>query len=142
MEQQTDITQKALGLEVYVVQNAQGQFFRAKGYGGSGKTWVDDINQAKLYPNTRGARHAVTFFANAYPKLPAPVLLKLTIGKVEVINESDRLLKAKQRKEKAEAERWQRLAEYALERAKERMAAAEREMKSLQQRYGDRLKSS
>ncbi len=51
MEQQTDITQKALGLEVYVVQNAQGQFFRAKGYGGSGKTWVDDINQANMMLN-------------------------------------------------------------------------------------------
>jgi hypothetical protein len=131
-----------LGLEVYVVQNAQGQFFRAKGYSGSGKTWVNDISQAKLYPNTRGARQSITFFANAYPKLPAPVLLKLTIGKVEVMDESDRLLKAKQRKEKAVAERKRRDAEYALERAKSRMAEAEREIKTLQKRYGNHLKSS
>lgn len=130
-----------MALEVYVVQNEQGQFFRAKGYSGSGKSWVDDINKAKLYPNTRGARQTVTFFANAYPKLAPPKLLKLTISSVEELDETDRLQKAKERKEKAEAERKQREAEYALERAKRRMEEAQREISQLQKKYGKQLKN-
>jgi hypothetical protein len=114
-------------LAFYVVQNNEGKFFRRKGYGGSGETWVDDFSKARVWSKISGARVTVGFFANHYPKYPPPKIIKLTVSATEVIDETDRINAAKEKKRKREekravleAERQLKVAKEELDRAKER----------------------
>lgn len=111
---------------LYVVRNSDGQYFRRKGYGGHGKTWVDSIDTARIYAKIGQARSIVTFFANSYPQYPAPTILKLGITTVEVINETERIQKAKEKKQKEEENRRIRDAQYRLEQAQRELDAAKR----------------
>ena len=117
-------------LILYTVRNEKGQYFRAKGYGGSGNTWVDDINKAKIYGRIGGARGTITWFANNYPKYPTPELVKLTVTGFEVLDETKRVEKAKQKKIKEEAERKKREAE-------RRKADAERELQNAERKLAE-----
>lgn len=121
----------ALNLAIYVVQNEKGQFFRAKGYGGGGETWVDDINKAKLYGKIGGARGTITWFANTYPQYPILKLLKLTVGAVEVIDETARVTKAKEKKVKDQVEYEKRQAQYKLLKAQEEFDNAQKKLNNL-----------
>lgn len=47
-------------LNFYIVMNSDGQFFRAKGRGGYGQTWVEDPNKARIYAKIGPARAAIT----------------------------------------------------------------------------------
>jgi len=114
-------------LVLYAVQNEEGKYFRAKGYSASGSTWVDDINKAKIYPRSGGARGVITWFANNYPKYPTLKLLKLTVSNIEVMDETKRVEKAKEKKAKAEAAKAER-------EAKRKLADAERELERTKQR--------
>lgn len=117
-------------LILYTVRNEKGQYFRAKGYGGGGNTWVDDINKAKIYGRIGGARGTITWFANNYPKYPTPELVKLTVTGFEVLDETKRVEKAKQKKIKEEAERKKREAE-------RRKADAERELQNAERKLAE-----
>jgi hypothetical protein len=117
----------------YAVRNSDGQFFRAKGYGGGGSTWVDTIEQAKVYPRIGPARGRVTFFATNYPGYPTPKIVKLVVTRVEEIDESERVRKSQERKEKRKMEAELRHREYELR-------LAEREVRDAQAKL-DRLKN-
>jgi hypothetical protein len=121
----------ALNLTIYVVQNEKGQFFRAKGYGGGGNTWVDDINKAKLYGKIGGARGVITWFANNYPQYPTLKLLKLSVGGVEVIDETERVNKAKVKKEREAILKEQAKAKRAIEKAEEDLKRAQENLNRL-----------
>jgi hypothetical protein len=88
---------ETLSIELYVVRNKEGKFFRAKGYGGSGETWVKDLQKAKFYGKIGGARTTVTYFANHYSTFGTPDVIKLTSCTLEVIDESKRVEKALQK---------------------------------------------
>jgi hypothetical protein len=117
-------------LVLYAVRNSKGGYFRAKGYSGSGATWVDDINKAKIYGKTGGARGTITWFANNHPKYPTPDLIKLTVTSIEVMDEASRVKKAKEKKIKAEAAQAER-------EAKRKLAEAERDLERAKQRLKD-----
>lgn len=118
-------------LVLYAVRNSKGQFFRAKGYSGSGESWVDDINKAKIYGGTGGARGTITWFANHYPDYPTPELIKLTVTSMEVMDEAERIKKAQERKLKAEQEREARNAKYELEQAQRNLDEAQARLNKL-----------
>lgn len=118
-------------LILYAVRNSKGQYFRAKGYSGSGATWVDDINKAKIYGRTGGARGTITWFANNHPKYPTPDLIKLTVTGIEVIDETKRVEKAKQKKAEQEANRKKAQAEYDLKEAERKFAEAQANLAKL-----------
>lgn len=82
-------------LEVYAVQNREGKWFRRKGYGGSGESWVDRFSAARIYNKIGPARGVVTWFAEAYPEYGIPNLVRLKISEVELIDETDRVLNRK-----------------------------------------------
>ena len=81
-------------LELYVVRNKDGMYLRAKGYNGSGNSWVKDLKDAKIYPKISNARRQVTFWANHYPKYGVPEILVLTVTATTVLKEDDRIKKA------------------------------------------------
>lgn len=118
-------------LVVYVVRNSKGQYFRAKGMSGYGDSWVDDINRAKIYPKIGGARGTVTYFAQN-PNYPVPEILKLTVTKVEVMDETKRVEKVLNKKAKEEQEQKARRAKRELEEAQARLESAQAELKRLQ----------
>ncbi len=118
-------------LILYAVRNSKGQYFRAKGYGGGGATWVDDINKAKIYGKTGGARGTITWFANAFPDYPIPDLIKLTVTGIEVIDETARVEKAKQKKLEEKARREKQRAEYAIKEAERKLAEAQAKLNKL-----------
>lgn len=75
-------------MKVYIVQNQEGKYFRAIGYAGFGKSWVDEIEKARLYTKIGPARSRVTFFSKNYPNYGVPKLIEfnLDIEKATVID--------------------------------------------------------
>jgi hypothetical protein len=121
-------------LILYAIRNSQGQYFRAKGYGGGGNTWVDDINKAKIYGSTGGARGTITWFANNFPSYPTPDLIKLTVTGIEVMDEKGRVEKAKQKKGEAELKRAKQRYDNELKEAKRELAEAQERVKQLKRK--------
>ncbi len=118
-------------LILYAVRNSKGQYFKAKGYNGSGASWVDDINKARIYGRTGGARGTITWFATNHPSYPTPDLIKLTVTGIEVMDEKARVAKAKQKKATEQANRIKRQAEYQLAEAERKLADAQATIKKL-----------
>lgn len=90
---------KELILTLYVVKNYEGKFFRAKGFSGCGKSWVDEIKNARIYANISPAKGCVTYFANNnFENLPIPEILELKVIEGKIIKQEDRVLKSKFKK--------------------------------------------
>ena len=118
-------------LDLYVVVNQEGKFFRAVGYGGGGESWVDTIDKAKIYAKLGQARSRVTWWNNTYPKYGMPVILKLTATGTEIINEVERVEKAKEKKLMEEANRKKTQEKWALEDAERKLKEAQAEIKRI-----------
>ncbi len=113
-------------LILYAVQNHEGKYFRAKGMNGYGDSWVDELKTAKIYPRIGPARSCVTFWNNLSIEhdknklehnkkhIPAPVILELHVTKSIVLDEQDRLNKAKIRKQKEQILKEQRELEWKI----------------------------
>lgn len=101
-------------LKFYAVRNKEGKYFRAKGYGGYGETWVDDIKKAKIYSKPGGARGVITWFYNNYPEYGVPDLIELGVTDVVILNEEKRVLKSAKKKEIEERKRRLKNLEYQI----------------------------
>lgn len=123
-------------LTVYVVRNTAGEFMRSVGYGGGGKHWVEKVQDAKLYTRLGQARGRVTFWANTYPDKEPPVIVafRMSLTDARVLEEDERVAKAKLRKatEKAECER--REAKRRLEEAQATIKSANAEIAAVRKR--------
>ncbi len=118
----------------YVLQNSEGKFFRRKGYGGYGDTWVEGLGTARVWTKIGGARSQVTFFANHYPKYPPPKIIKLTVAATEVIDETERIAAAREKKRKQEERREVWAAEQRLKKAQEDLERAKENLEKEQKR--------
>ena len=78
----------------YAVKSQDGRWFRSKGYMGSGNSWVTDIMKAKFYTNPGPAKSQVTFWSKNYPEMGIPFLVRISLGKIEYIEQQDRVVKA------------------------------------------------
>lgn len=116
-------------LILYTVQNSEGHWFRR--YGGYGKTWVEDFSKARIYNRIGPARGIISFFANHYKDFPTPKLVELTIGKITVIDETERVVIQKQKKEIARERRSINAREQQLLRVQEDLYAAQERLKKL-----------
>jgi hypothetical protein len=87
-------------LELYVVRNSGGKYFRSKGYGGYGSNWVDELKKARIYAKIGPARSQVSFWATNYPKYGTPEIVVLTVAATKVLQEDDRVKKAALRRKK------------------------------------------
>ena len=80
-------------MELYAVQNSDGQFFRSKGYGGYGKSWVEKLESAKIYTKKGQALSRITWWSNNFPKYGIPKLIILSAEIKEVVDQTDRVTK-------------------------------------------------
>jgi hypothetical protein len=120
-------------LVLYAVRNRDGQYFRAKGYGGGGATWVDDIKKARIYPKAGPARAQVTFFATKYPQYGVPDLVELHVTETVVADETTRVKKSLDRKAKFVAASQARRAQWEMDRANQKLAEATMELQRLRE---------
>ena len=112
-------------LEFYAIRKkGTDLYFRPRGQGGYGAHWVE-MTKAKIYPRIGTARTQVTFWTNTGLDVE---LVKLGVTIIEVIDETERLRKAKETKERKEAAREERRrkqrlrdAQSAYDKAKHRL---------------------
>ena len=114
-------------MELYAVRNQAGKYFRAKGYGGYGDTWVAEIDSARIYTKIKTARAQVTYFANAYPQYGTPDLVKLVVTDVVVVDETARVEEQRAKKKRAEAR-------HEARRRKEKLTLAHKEYEAAKKR--------
>ena len=118
-------------LRLFSLQNSEGKYFHARGYGGCGKTWVDTLDKARVWAKIGPAKAQSTFFAKKYPEYPLLTIVVLKVTEIELLDESGRvnkiLDKEKIRKAKAMADTNRR----KLERAKEEFEKAHKKLKEL-----------
>lgn len=125
------ITIEKINLTLYAVRNKEGKWFRSKGMNGYGESWVEDINKAKIYPKIGQARSRVTYWSNAFPKYGIPDLVKINATSFEIVEETTRVNKAKERKEKQEKERALRQKQRDLEYAQRQLKEAQETLSRL-----------
>lgn len=104
-------------LDLYLVRNKEGKWFRAKGYAGSGDTWTDDVRKARVYGKIGPARAIVSFFSNHYPEYGTPDLVRFHATPAEVMDEEKRVKGQRDAKIRREQEQEARMAKYDLEQA-------------------------
>ena len=68
-----------IDLKLYAVQSKDGKWLRAKGYSGSGNSWVENIEDAKIYPKLGNARRQVTWWSNHFPDFGIPLIIEFQI---------------------------------------------------------------
>lgn len=108
-------------LKLYAIQNKSGQWFRSKGIDGYGKSWVDDLEKAKIYTKIGPARSQVTFWANNFPEYGIPKLIELQVSNLIDLHEEERVNKAIQKIKKTEIEREKRHQKYLKEQAQRKI---------------------
>jgi len=80
-----------VSLNFYAVRSKDGKWFRSKGYGGGGDSWVDDLTKAKIYSKPGPAKSQITFWGKYYPEFCVPDLVRITTGVCEYLDQTDRV---------------------------------------------------
>lgn len=129
----SDIKNQLDDIKFYAVRNKDGKWFRRKGYGGYGETWVDDLKSARIYNKPGPARAQISYFYNNWPDYGVADLIEFSIGSFEIINERDRVLGVKKKKEE-EARKYKIQArQREVEMAKAKLEEAMNELKNLEE---------
>lgn len=118
-------------LRMYAVRNKEGKYFRSKGYGGGGATWVESLSKARIYSRPGPARSQVTFFATHYPQFGIPEIVELHVTTVLALDETARVRKSIDRKSKEKAAARVRHAEWERSEAERKLAEAQRTLQRL-----------
>ncbi len=106
------MTHPLANVKVYAVQDREGKFFRAKGYGGSGDSWTDDPKKARLYLKQSPASRIVSYFAQHHPTYGVPSLVEISTGEIKVIDQTEVFNKRQQKKRAAAAKQEARRIEW------------------------------
>jgi len=123
--------EQVINLSVYAVRNKEGKFFKSKGSYDIYVNWVDDINKAKIFIKTGGARTLMTWFAEKHGIDNLPELLKLSVTGIEVMDEASRIEKTIKKKSESQAKHLKTFAEMRLKNAQRDFDKAQAELKKL-----------
>jgi hypothetical protein len=115
-------------LKMYAVRNSDGLYFRARGYSGYGKMWVEDLKFAKIYGKPGPARSRITYFSRHYKDYPPAELIELRITEIVVVDETSRLNKVNNAHKRRESEQKLQEAREELRSARENAQHAEAEL--------------
>lgn len=119
-------------LSLYAVRNKKGQYFKNIGYGGHGKSWVDSLDKARIYTKIGQARSRVTWWAENFPDYGAPELIELVIEKINVVDDSENILKNKKKKIQNAIRSTKRMIEYTEKQKFKERYPYEQELKDLE----------
>lgn len=122
-------------LKLYVLMSKDGLFYRSVGYGGSGPSWTEDFEKAKIYGKLSAARSQVTWWSKHYMKdfgIPDLIEISISPANFKIMDEEvERVTKVleKQKKMAEELEVLRRKGE--LEKAQKALEYAEKELELL-----------
>lgn len=110
-------------MNLFVLRNREGKFFKSKGYGGYGPSWRDGIENAKFYTKIGPAKAQVTYWFKNHPEFGCPELLVFDCdpAKATILNMESQTKQAMKKGELEKARQVVREAEYDLNRKIERL---------------------
>lgn len=116
---------------LYAIRNQQGQWFKPYTKGSSA-SWQDDLGFAKIYANESTAAGNITRLVNEAERnrrgggpIPAPELVEFIVTETRVIDQKERLAKAKKKKLEDDARQEAYLKEVELMNAQEEFDKAQ-----------------
>ena len=120
-------------MNLYVVRNREGKFFRAIGYGGSGANWVDSLEKAKFYPKIGQAKSRVTYFTQEWPDYGTPDILEFTLDvtQAKVIDMTETTKKSIARIERRNLQREANYRQYEIETLRSEQARIREKLERL-----------
>ena len=122
-------------MEFFAVRNRDGHYYRAKGYGGGGATWVTDLKKARIYARPGPARTQITYFATNHPDYGVPKLVRLMVTAVEEVDETARVNKSIAAAVRRELNAEKKRQKYIIESAEKAAKEAQARLDDLKQRY-------
>ena len=115
-------------MEVYVLRSKDGKYFRAKGYGGAGESWIADLKRARFYADIGPAKSQATYWGKRWPEYGAPDIVTFKLIESRVIPQNERVkdVVVKQKEDKARRD---------IYRKKQSLKKTEVELKELKEYY-------
>lgn len=123
--------QVKVDLQFFAVRSKDGKWLRAKGYSGSGESWVTDISKAKIYGKIGPARAQVTFWSKHYPEYKIPEIVRFNVLTGEILNEEDRVKESIRKKKIEEENRKARRLQNEIKYREEQLEIHKQELKKL-----------
>lgn len=119
-------------LKLYAIQSQDGKWFKSRGLNNYDKTsWVDTLDQAKIYSTLSPARSQVTFWFKNYPEYGMPKLMELQITNSVELNETERVKKSISKIEKKELEYKIKAEKWRKEKAERKLREAQKELNKI-----------
>lgn len=112
-------------ISIYAIRNKEGKWFRRKGYGGYGDSWVTDFTGARIFLKSGSARSVVTFWANQYPHYGVPDIVQMRCTSAVILDETARVEKAKFARQTKEANRLAKRKKFEAEEAMRKLIDAQ-----------------
>lgn len=82
----------------YAVRAKDGLWWRSSSRNNA-SCWVKHVTKAKIYSSVSPARGKITSYANVNPTLPLPDIVELVVTQMNVVDQKDRVMKTKQKKQ-------------------------------------------
>ena len=127
-------TDSPITIQVSRLSRLDDLWFRRKGYGGSGDSWVTEFHKARIFARIGGARGIVSWWAKNYPTYAVPNLVILHIGQIEAIDETQRLADAKVKEELRKAKQAVIDKQRKIDDAARATESAQRDLEAAQRR--------
>ena len=86
--------------KVYAIRSKDGKWFRRKGCGGYGDSWVEELSKARIYNKSGPARAQSSWWFINYPQYGCPEVIVFTAKITEVINNEEQAQKRLEKKQK------------------------------------------
>ena len=81
-------------IDIFIIKHKTSDVY-FENMGWNGPNWTMNENKAKIYVNLSNARRRITLLTNGKPPYPS-VIVKMTATFVEILDEVDRIKKAKE----------------------------------------------
>lgn len=128
-------------LKLYAVRNKEGKWFRAKGQGGHGESWVDGLTTARIYGKIGPARATATFFSDPsrYPDYPPPDVVELILAQVVAVDQKERIDKVNSEKKRRKLKRIEEESKRNIREATEQFEYAKKRLEELSEAKGNHV---
>jgi len=116
----------------FAVRNREGKWYRARGFGGSGDSWVDTFGHARIYHSAASARRVVGFWYKNYPEYGIPEIVRFTATVAEVLDEAARIAEKEATEERRAQNREVNRAKRKISKLKKEQKEAEKKLAEMQ----------
>ena len=127
----TDQPEKPVLATFYMVRNDKGEYYRTYAQGGRRSGWVKELSDGRLWTTKGPAQGKITALANERPKEPVPQLVEFVVHEVKVVDQQDRVAKARLKKQEEKLRNEAYWKKVAVVEAEKELAEAQRRLEKL-----------